>query len=121
MDMEKVLSGENDEGKKRRESESGSEGCDGESEETEMKQMGRSETRGKLGVVWHFKVSEITVYCALFVEAATRWRQSLNKGVLTFVFEHLIIILIIIQRPTTRIGRTATGFYRIFRLKHSIC
>lgn len=87
-----------------------------------MKQMGRSETRGKLGVVWHFKVSEITVYCTLFEEAATRWRQSLNKGVLTFVFEHLIIItLIIIQRPITRIVRTATVFYRIFRLKHSIC
>lgn len=57
--------------KKERARESGSEGCDGESEETEMKQMRMGEMRDKLGVVWRFKVREITVNCALFVAAAT--------------------------------------------------
>lgn len=41
--------------------ECGSESCDGESEETELKQMGRSDKGVELSVVSHFQVRELTV------------------------------------------------------------
>lgn len=47
--------------KKEKKGECGSESCDGESEETELKQMGRSDKRGELSVVSHFEVSALTV------------------------------------------------------------
>lgn len=46
---------------KKKKGECGSESCDGESEETELKQMGRSDKRGELSVVSHFEVRELTV------------------------------------------------------------
>lgn len=48
-------------GKKEKKGECGSESYDGESEETELKQMGRSDKRGELSVVSHFEVRELTV------------------------------------------------------------
>lgn len=67
MDMEKVLWRENDKGKVKKKKiktgECGSESCDGESEETELKQIGGggSDKGGELSVVSHFEVRELTV------------------------------------------------------------
>lgn len=47
--------------KKKKKGECGSESCDGESVETELKQIGRSDKRGELSVVSHFEVRELTV------------------------------------------------------------
>lgn len=61
MDMEKVLWRENDKGKVKKKKKRGSESCDGESEEAELKQMGGSDKGGELSVVSHFEVRELTV------------------------------------------------------------
>lgn len=47
--------------KNKKTGECGSESCDGESEETELKQMGGSDKGGELSVVSHFEVRELTV------------------------------------------------------------
>lgn len=93
--MEKVLWRENDKGKvkkKQKTGECGSESCDGESEETELKQMGGSDKGGELSVVSHFEVRELTVnhwgivnqLCIISGSAASK-NVSLHSSFGTFV------------------------------------
>lgn len=99
MDMEKALCRENDKGKgkEKKTGECGSESCDGESEETELKQMGgviREASSAWFHTLRLASLQSITeglsISCALLVAAQhPKWSHH------TQVLEHLLISNII--------------------------